>query len=368
LENRRNILLYPLSLVYGAITRIRNFLFSSGILRRHEFSIPIICVGNITVGGTGKTPHSEHIIRTLKDKFNVALLSRGYMRKSRGFRFVTPEMGAGEAGDEPLQICRKFPEITVAVDADRVNGVNTILKERPGTEVIILDDGFQHRRILPGFTVLLTDYSRLMIRDHLLPYGNLRESVVNMYNADVILVTKCPEDISPIHRRIIVKEIDKAPYQNLYFTSVDYMDPVPVFPGVKPRVIFSEYKAGKPSALLVTGIANPAPLKEYLGKFSGEVTHLIYPDHHSFTEKDLIKIGEAFKAEMSPEKFIITTEKDAVRFREFTNIAESLKASFYFIPVGVKFLNEDQKEFDNLITEYVRKDKRNNRISKSQRL
>jgi tetraacyldisaccharide 4'-kinase len=368
LENRRNILLYPLSLVYGAITRIRNFLYSSGILHRHEFSIPIICVGNITVGGTGKTPHSEHIIRILKDKFKVALLSRGYMRKSRGYRKISPEMGPGEAGDEPLQICRKFPDIIVAVDSDRVKGVNTIMKEHPETEVIILDDGFQHRRILPGFTVLLTDFNRLMIRDHLLPYGNLRESVVNMYNADVILVTKCPEDISPIQRRIIVKEIDKAPYQNLYFTSVEYMDPVPVFEGIKPGVVFSGVKPAKPSVILVTGIANPAPLKEYIGKLSGGVTHLIYPDHHSFTEKDLIKIVDAFKAEMAPEKFIITTEKDAVRFREFTNIAEPLKTLFYYIPVGVKFLNEDQKEFDNLITDYVRKDKRNNRISKSQRL
>jgi tetraacyldisaccharide 4'-kinase len=361
-------LLYPLSLIYGAVTGVRNFLYSSGILRRSEFSIPVICVGNITIGGTGKTPHSEHIISILKDKFNVALLSRGYMRKSRGFRFAAPGMSAAEVGDEPLQICRKFPEITVAVDADRVNGVNTILKERPGTEVIILDDGFQHRRIIPGFTILLTDYNRLMIRDHLLPYGNLRESVTNMYKADVILVTKCPDDISPIQRRIIVKEIDKAPYQNLYFTSVRYMDPVPVFAGVKPGLVFSKNKTGKLSVVLVTGIANPVPLKDYVGKLAGEVAHLNYPDHHSFTAKDLLKIGEVFHAVQSDEKFIITTEKDAMRLREFTNIAEPVKDSFYYIPAGVKFLNEDQEEFDNMIIDYVRKNKRNNRISKSQRL
>jgi len=363
LENRRNILLYPLSLIYDAVTRIRNFLYSSAILHRHEFSIPVICVGNITVGGTGKTPHSEHIIRVLKENFQVALLSRGYKRKSRGFRFVDPGMGPLDAGDEPLQICRKFPDITVAVDADRVNGVNTILKERPGTEVIILDDGFQHRRILPGFTILLTDYNRLMIHDHLLPYGNLRESVINMYNADVILVTKCPEDLSPIQRRIIVKDIDKAPYQNLYFTSVLYMDPVPVFTGAKPVKPFSEVKTGKPCVILVTGIADPEPMKEYVGKLAGEVTHLRYPDHHNFTEKDLSGISEEFNNMQSPEKFIITTEKDAVRFGEFTNIAEPLKSSFYYIPVGIKFLNEDQKEFDDMITDYVRKNKRNNRIS-----
>jgi len=361
-------LLYPLSLIYGAITRTRNFLYSSGILHRHEFSIPIICVGNITVGGTGKTPHSEHIISILKDKFRVALLSRGYRRKSRGFRFVTPEMLPGEAGDEPLQISRKFPDITVAVDSDRVNGVNMIIKEYPGTEVIILDDGFQHRRILPGFTVLLTDFNNLMIRDHLLPYGNLRESYMNMYNADVILVTKCPEDLSPIQRRIIVKEINKAPYQNLYFTAISYKAPLPVFQGVEPCQVFSDSKTHRPDVILVTGIARPEPLKEYVGKMAGEIRHLCYPDHHNFSEKDLVKIIDEFSAVQSPEKFIITTEKDAVRFMEFTNIAESLKSSFYYIPMGVKFLNDDQEEFDNLITDYVRKDKRNNRISKSQRL
>jgi tetraacyldisaccharide 4'-kinase len=368
LKNRRSILLYPLSLLYGAVTSIRNFLYSSGILHRHEFSIPVICVGNITVGGTGKTPHSEHIISILKERFDVALLSRGYKRKTRGFRFVLPEMGPEEVGDEPLQICRKFPEITVAVDADRVDGINRILKELPGTEVIILDDGFQHRRVLPGFTILLTDYSRLMIHDHLLPYGNLRESVLNMYKADVILITKCPEDISPIQRRIIAKEIDKAPYQSLYFTTLGYMDPVPVYHGIKTERVFSEVSDMKPSVVLVTGIASADPLKDYITRLSINVIHLNYPDHHRFTEKDLIRITDTFNTIESPLKFVITTEKDSVRLREFTNIAESLKTSFYFIPVGVKFLNDDKEGFENQIIDYVRKNKRDNKISKSQRL
>jgi tetraacyldisaccharide 4'-kinase len=368
LKNRRNILLFPLSLIFDAVTRIRNFLYDSGILQRHEFCIPVICVGNITVGGTGKTPHSEHIIKILKDRFNVALLSRGYRRKSRGFRFALPEMSPDEVGDEPLQICRKFPDITVAVDADRVNGVKNILKDRPDTEVIILDDGFQHRRIMPGFTILLTDFNRLMIHDHLLPYGNLRESVLNMYKSDVILVTKCPEDLSPIQRRIIIKEIDKAPYQNLYFTTFGYLDPVPVYPEVKPEPLFSESNPSKPSVVLVTGIANAGPLKNYISDRARDLTHLKYPDHHRFTGKDIEKITGTFNALPSSFKFIITTEKDTVRFREFTNIAEPLKASFYFIPIGVKFLNGDKEEFDNLIIDYVGKNKRNNRISKSQRL
>jgi tetraacyldisaccharide 4'-kinase len=361
-------LLYPLSLVYGAVTGFRNFLYNSGILHKYDFDVPVICIGNITVGGTGKTPHSEYIIGILNEKFNVALLSRGYMRKSRGFRFATPEMSPEEVGDEPLQICRKFTEITVAVDADRVHGVNTIIKEHPETEVIILDDGFQHRKILPGFSILLTDYSRLMIHDHLLPYGNLRESVINMYRADMILVTKCPEDISPISRRIIVKEINKAAYQNLYFTTVVFMDPLPVFREIKERAIYHNGTTRKATIVLITGIANPAQLKDYISKMAEEVIHLNYPDHHMFTEKDLMKISETFNSVASPEKVIITTEKDAVRLREFTNIAESLKASFFYIPIGIKFLNEDKEEFDNLIIDYVRKNKRNNRISKSQRL
>jgi tetraacyldisaccharide 4'-kinase len=229
MENDRNILLYPFSLIYGAITGIRNFLYNTSILPRHEFRIPVICVGNITVGGTGKTPHTEYLIELLSKSFRIATLSRGYMRKSRGFRIASPSCDVSEIGDEPMQIYRKFPEVTVAVDRNRLNGVNEILREKPDTEVILLDDGFQHRSLTPGFSILLTDFNRLMINDHLLPYGRLRESVENMNRADIIIITKSPLKISPIQRRIIVKEISKAAYQNLYFTSFEYKDPLPVF-------------------------------------------------------------------------------------------------------------------------------------------
>jgi tetraacyldisaccharide 4'-kinase len=357
-------LLYPFSLLYGAVTGFRNFLYNSALLGSREFDIPVICVGNITIGGTGKTPHCEYIIDLLKDKFHVSLLSRGYKRKSVGFIIAKPSMRPSEVGDEPLQICRKFPDITVAVDRDRVNGVNSILKEHPDTQVIILDDGFQHRNIKPGFTILLTDFSRLMIHDHMLPYGNLRESVSNMCRADIILITKTPPDLSPIQRRIIVKEMDKAPWQNLYFTSLVYKDPVPVFPETEKNMdIFKKGRKEDRGIILVTGIARADLFKEYIAQFAGELIHIPYPDHHDFSSDDVARITGAFTSLAKDVKYIITTEKDAVRLMEFANIAEPVRSSFFYIPAGITFLNDDTMEFNNLILEYVRKNKRNNRVS-----
>lgn len=364
MAQRRSIFLYPFSLLYGLATGFRNFLYNLEILKSEEFTIPVICVGNITVGGTGKTPHTEYLAGLLGKDFKVAILSRGYKRKSRGFRFAEPGSTAADIGDEPLQIYRKFPEITVAVDGDRVRGVKRILEERPETNVIILDDGFQHRRITPGYSILLSDFERLMIRDHLLPYGNLRESLSNMNRADIILITKSPENISPIQRRILVREIDKRPYQNLYFTSLTYGEPVNVFDGDHPETnILSQEGSDNRGIVLVTGIANPLQLYEYLEKKCSEIIHLPYGDHHSFTQNDIDKITEAWSSLKSSGNYILTTEKDAVRLREFTNIAEKIRRVTFYIPVGIDFLNDDRAEFDNMIINYVRKNKRNNRFS-----
>ncbi|MCX6333092.1 MAG: tetraacyldisaccharide 4'-kinase [Bacteroidia bacterium] len=364
MDNRRSIFLYPFSLLYGLITAIRNFLYNSEILKSHEFGIPVICVGNLAVGGTGKTPHTEYLADLLRKDFKVAILSRGYKRKSSGFRFADPASTSEDIGDEPLQMYKKFQDIIVAVDSNRIRGVKSILKEKPETSVIILDDGFQHRRITPGYSILLSDFERLMIRDKMLPYGNLRESVSNMSRADIILITKSPENISPIQRRIIVKDINKRPYQNLYFTTVKYIAPVNVFDGDPSETnILSETGIEKRGMVLVTGIANPQPLLEYLEKKFTEIIHLPFEDHHTFTLKDIHKIEEAWMSLKTDMKYVITTEKDAVRLREFTNIAENLRSSSYYIPIGIDFLNDDRVEFDNMIVDYVRKNKRNNRVS-----
>lgn len=362
--NKKYILLYPLSLIYGMITGIRNFLYNSGVLPTREFHLPVICVGNITVGGTGKTPHTEYIAGLLKENFRVATLSRGYKRKSNGFRIATQSSTVSEIGDEPMQICRKFPDVFVTVDRNRVNGVQRILEESPETEVIILDDAFQHRKITPGFSILLSDFNRLIINDYMMPYGSLREDKGNIRRADVILITKSPVNISPIQRRIIVKEINKAPYQNLYFTTFTYKNPVRVFGG--KNVSDNELKqpdTADTGIVLITGIANPLPLKEFLQKSYEEIIHISFPDHYNYEEKDIQKISLAFDELKSKSKYLFTTEKDAVRLREFTNITEPFKSSLYYIPIEIHFLNDDKDEFDNLIIDYVRKNKRNNRVS-----
>jgi tetraacyldisaccharide 4'-kinase len=360
---KKNIFLYPISLIYGLITGFKNFLYDVGILSSVEFPFPVICVGNITVGGTGKTPHTEYLARLLKQNYKVATLSRGYKRKTKGFIIASASSSVADIGDEPLQIFLNFPDILVTVDENRVHGVRKILKDHPEIEVIILDDGFQHRRITPGFSILLSDIERLIYNDHMLPYGDLRESKENMRRADLILITKSPEAISPIQRRLIVKEIGKSDYQNLYFTSFRYNSPLPVF----PEANISEIPEEECGVVLVTGIANPLPFKEFLQKKHTEIIHLSFPDHHNYTENDLSSISSAYNNLKSEKRCLLTTEKDAVRLREFINIAEPVRSAFYYIPIGIYFLNEDKDEFDNLIIDYVRKNHRNNRVSEGQR-
>ncbi len=363
MDDRRSIVLYPLSLLYGSLTSFRNFLFNSGLIRSFDFDVPVICIGNLAVGGTGKTPHAEYLINLLGKEFRIALLSRGYKRKSSGFILASGELLYDDLGDEPLQIFRKFPGVTVAVDGNRVRGVKKLLIEKPDLQAIILDDGFQHRRIRPGFSILLTDYSRLITRDAMLPYGNLREDARNMKRADVIIVTKSPADLPAIQRRLIAKELNKAPYQNIYFTTTTYLDPVPVFEAEASRTLKLEPGNTRASTLLVTGISRPEPLYDYLKNRFSQVRHLRFGDHHRFTSEDIEKICEAWHGLETGPRYLLTTEKDAVRLREFTNIAEPVRSSAFYIPVGTAFLNDDQAEFDNLIIDYVRKNKRINRIS-----
>lgn len=360
----RNILLYPVSLLYGLITAFRNFLYDSGILRTTSFPVPVICVGNITVGGTGKTPHTEYLISILRANFKTAVLSRGYKRKTDDFRIASSTSDVNEIGDEPVQIFRKFPDVIVAVDKNRVNGVRRIMEVVPQTDVIILDDGYQHRSIKPGLSILLSDFERPLIRDHMLPFGNLREYRSNSRRADIILVTKCPKNLNALQRRLICKEIGKATFQSLYFTTFSYRTPRPVFGNHNTAGAGLDLaKCSECDVVMVTGIANPGPLKEYIRKFFRNITELNYPDHYSFNEDDIRDIITKFNNLESTTKYIITTEKDAVRLRNYEDKAEAVKSSFYYIPVGISFLNDDKEEFDKLVMDYVRKDTPNNRFS-----
>jgi tetraacyldisaccharide 4'-kinase len=365
MQPTRNIFLYPVSFIYGFITGFRNFLYDHGIISTTVFPVPVICVGNITVGGTGKTPHTEYLVDLLGKNFKVATLSRGYKRKTNDFRIASLSSTVSEIGDEPMQIFRKFPKTLVAVDKKRVNGMRKILDMSSDTDVIILDDAFQHRSLTPGFSILLSDFDRPIMKDHMLPYGNLREDKSNMRRADIILITKCPKNLNAIERRLIVKEIQKAPYQNLYFTSLSYKVPLPVFgSNEKDESYFDLTKCAGCGIVLITGVANPKPLGEYLQKFFSEITVLTYPDHYSYRDKDIVSIITAFNSLSSSSRFIMTTEKDAVRLREFTNMEESVKSAMFYVPIGITFLNDDKQEFDKLIVEYVRKNKQDISISK----
>jgi tetraacyldisaccharide 4'-kinase len=355
----KNIFLYPVSLIYGLITGIRNFLYNSGIMPSTEFLIPVICVGNITVGGTGKTPHTEYLVGLLRKHFKVATLSRGYKRKTRDFRIASMSSKVSDIGDEPMQIFRKFPDTMVTVDRKRVHGVRRILETDLDTEVIILDDAFQHRSITPGYSILLSDFERLIMRDHMLPYGNLRESKENMRRADTILITKCPENISPLQKRLIAKEVHKAPYQNIYFTSLKYNPPLPLFRCLNGKESSLDMiQCSGSGIVLITGIANPKPLKEYLQDFFCEIIHLPFPDHYCFKEKDISKIVTTYNELRSPSKYLLTTEKDAVRLREFNDISDPVRSAFFYIPIEIHFLNDDKNEFDNMIVDYVKRNRR----------
>jgi tetraacyldisaccharide 4'-kinase len=360
----KNILLYPVSLIYGAATGIRNFLYDKKLLKTVEFSLPVICVGNISMGGTGKTPHTEYIARLLGSRFNVAVLSRGYKRKSEGFRFVEKDSTSTESGDEPLQIKRKLPSVIVAVDNDRVSGIKRILREKPGTEVIILDDGFQHRRVTPGLSVVLSDFSKLFTEDHLLPYGSLRENRRNISRADILLVTKTPTH-SDGERKNIAGELAEKGIGNIFFTSVGYMDPVPVFDEYTDRGLNTSFSGAE--AVVVTGIASPEPFITHLQGILSDIVHLSFPDHHHFSGKDIEAVTSAWHKLKSTARYLITTEKDAVRLREFSNIEEEIRRASFFVPVRIGFPDDDQDQFDNLIIKYAGENRRNNPISEVER-
>jgi len=352
------IFLYPLSLLYGLVVYVRNFLYDYNILKSTDFDIPVISVGNITAGGTGKTPHTEYLITLLKKHVEVVTLSRGYKRKSKGFKLVETHSSVTEVGDEPLQIKRKFPEITVAVDEDRVHGIKKLLQADVQPDAVLLDDAFQHRRVKAGINILLIDYNRPIDSDHLLPLGRLRERKYQQRRANVIIYTKCSDQITPIKRRIIMKEVNLRPYQSLYFTTMDYGDPVAVFPDV--AVPIPDMHETQVASLLLSGIAGPGPFRDHLSSKTNVLDELVFGDHHRFSPKDVRQIVQKYEQVKDMDPFILTTEKDAMRLRDDVSIPDEVGSRLYYIPISVKFLQSEGKSFDKKIVGYV-KDNRSNR-------
>jgi tetraacyldisaccharide 4'-kinase len=348
------------------VIAIRNLLFDYQLIKSHEFPIPIISVGNITVGGTGKTPLIEYLVELLKDEFNVAVLSRGYKRKTRHFLMADLDSNAGDIGDEPVQIKQKFPDVHVAVDRKRVNGAKQLMDQIPGLDVILLDDAYQHRYIKPGISILLIDFNRPLSKDRLLPAGRLREQAYEKCRAHIILVTKCPNRLKPIERRIIVKDLKLFTYQHLYFTKLGYREPIPLFKDTAQKTNLSEIKAMSPEILMVAGIANPRLFKRHLRSISASITEMIFPDHHAYKQKDILNIIQAYQKLGTGERFIFTTEKDAMRLRKITNIDEEIKKRMFYIPIETEFLNDDTENFNNQILKYVENNKRDSILHKEQ--
>ncbi|WP_321335068.1 tetraacyldisaccharide 4'-kinase [uncultured Bacteroides sp.] len=358
---RINKWLCPVSLIYGVAISIRNRLFDWGLLRSKSFDIPTICIGNLSVGGTGKTPHTEYLIKLLQSEFHIAVLSRGYKRHTRGYRLASADSIAHTIGDEPYQIKTKFPNIRVAVDENRCHGIEQLGKLSDSRiDIILLDDAFQHRYVKAGINILLTDYHRLFCEDQLLPAGRLRESVSGKNRAQMVIVTKCPADIKPIDFNIISKQLNLYPYQQLYFSTFKYGKLTPLFPesGEKRRDLSSLQT--DEHVLLLTGIASPTTIVEELQNRTTHIDLLTFDDHHDFSSKDMQMIKERFDHLKGEKKIIITTEKDAARLIHHPALNNELKAYLYTLPIEVKILQNQQHIFNQNIIGYVRENKRNN--------
>jgi len=339
------ILLFPLSLLYALVVILRNWCYDKKILASAQFNLPIICVGNLAVGGTGKSPMVELLIRMLKDRFEIAVLSRGYKRKTKGYALAGAHTTALDIGDEPMQFHSKFPDVAVAVGEERIVAIPQLLHDRPHTRAVILDDAFQHRAVRPGLNILLTDYSNLFTRDWWLPSGDLRDAPGGYRRADAIVVTKCPETLTEEERRAIMIEINPLKHQQVFFSSIRYGQPYHITKGT-PTVINDKLEV-----LLVTGIANPAPLKKWLSDKAGSFYELAYSDHHIFTIDDLNYMIRRYNQIAEPNKIILTTEKDAVRLIKFRQELENWP--FYVLPIEPRFLFSEQPHFTDLIIKFI---------------
>ena len=359
---KTNKWLLPLSWLYGLAVKTRNTMFEMGILKTRSFQIPVISVGNITVGGTGKTPHVEYLLRLLKDQFHVAVLSRGYKRKSKGFIKAGMQTTMPEIGDEPYQMKQKFTDVTIAVDKNRCHGIDMLTEQDKKLDVILLDDAFQHRYVKPGINILLVDYHRLIIYDKLLPAGRLREPLNSKNRADIVIVTKCPKGLNPMEYRVVTKAMDLYPYQRLYFTTLEYAELQPLFTNSSTSIPTFEGLRDT-HVLLLTGIASPKQLVHDLSPYTEHLQQLTFADHHLFKEKDIQLVNKTF-AEMPSPKIIITTEKDATRLHNVGGLSDEVKKNIYVLPVRICFLQDQENTFNQQIRDYVRKNSRNSILAK----
>ena len=348
-EQRKSImdaLLTPFSWGYGAGVWLRNAAFDVGLLPQEEFDVPVVSVGNITVGGTGKTPHVEYIIEALYRRYHIAVLSRGYKRKTKGFILASNNMTPRDIGDEPYQIFSKFSGlITLAVCESRRKGIRELLRIDPDINLILLDDGFQHRYVKPKVNIVLVDYNHPPYEDKLMPLGTLREPARNVLRGDIVVVTKCPSDITAMDIRMVKKNLALFPYQGLFFSNIRYADPIPVFPVQSPQITSLQWLREDDAVLCLTGIATPKPLVRYLRQFAARVKVMHFDDHHFFTRRDFSDIFKVYNQLEGTRKFIITTEKDAVRIMNNPYFPPTRRHCIFYIPMRVGFLEMEGSNF-----------------------
>lgn len=344
---------WPLAWLYGLGVYLRNRFFDWGWLKTHTFKKAVISVGNITVGGTGKTPHVAYLIELLQQQFGVAVVSRGYKRKSKGLQEASVSSNSEQIGDEPYQLYRKYPKTKVVAEANRCKAIRYIETHHPSVDVVVLDDAFQHRYVQPGLSILLIDYNRLITHDKLMPVGSLREPASARYRASVVIVTKCPPQIKPIELRNLYNDIQPRPYQRIYFSYYQYAPLKSLMTNLEKPL------TRQLATLVVTGIASPQPILDYLAPLVGSVSTISFADHHHFTRKDWEKIQKDFQRINNPNKCIVVTEKDAARLVDNKHIPSDLLPFIYVLPIRVCFLQDKEKEFNQLIISYVDKNKRN---------
>jgi tetraacyldisaccharide 4'-kinase len=325
---------------------IRNWLYKKNIFHSTSFGLPVICVGNLSIGGTGKSPMVEYLVEMLKDNFKIATLSRGYKRKTKGYSLANDNSTALEIGDEPMQFHLKFPDVPVSVGEKRIEAIPQLLHDKPETQAIILDDAFQHRSIKAGLNILLTEYSNLFVHDFYLPTGDLRDLKSSYKRAEIIVVTKCNDELTEEEKKKIIKEIKPLPGQQVFFTAFEYGETYHI------KAKRTSSLSDKKEVLLVTGIANPGPLKKLLEEQSKTYYLMQYPDHHIFTIDDLKEIKKKFESMQANNKMILTTEKDAVRLAKFQKDITGLP--LYVIPVRHHFLFDEGEKFNELVINFIK--------------